>query len=76
MTGSTTPCRAEPGLQPLRPPRARYYSELASSAAIAAKRWEATARSRYPQFDKDVSHARGDTFDIAPPDPSLIASRP
>jgi len=67
MTGSTTPCRAEPGLQPLRPPRARYYSELASSAAIAAKRWEATARSRYPQFDKDVSHARGDTFDIALP---------
>jgi hypothetical protein len=66
MTGSTTLCIAEPGSQPLRSPKARCPSELSSSAALAAKRWQATHhRSPYPQIES--AEAKREAFETALP---------
>jgi hypothetical protein len=51
MTGSTAPCRAEPGLQPLLQPLARDYLEAARPAAIPGVRWDAIHRSTFPYIE-------------------------
>ena len=51
MTGSAAPCRAEPGLQPLRQPLARAYLEADRPAAIPGVRWDAIHRSTFPYIE-------------------------
>ena len=51
MTGSAAPCRAEPGLQPLRQPLAREYLEADRPAAIPGVRWDAIHRSTFPYIE-------------------------
>jgi TPR repeat protein len=51
MTGSTAPCPAESGLQPLRQPIAREYLEAARPAAIPGVRWDAIHRSTFPYIE-------------------------
>jgi hypothetical protein len=51
MIGSTAPCPAEPGLQPLRQPLARDYLEAARPAAIPGVRWDAIHRSTFPYIE-------------------------
>src|SRR4249919_1359781 len=51
MIGSTAPCPAEPGLQPLRQPLARDYLEAARPAAIPGVRWDAIHRSTFPDIE-------------------------
>ena len=51
MIGSTAPCPAEPGLQPLRQPLARDYLAAARPAAIPGVRWDAIHRSTFPYIE-------------------------
>ena len=51
MIGSTAPCPAEPGLQPLPQPLARDYLEAARPAAIPGVRWDAIHRSTFPYIE-------------------------
>jgi hypothetical protein len=64
MTGSTTPCIAEPGSQPLRLPNARCPSELPISA-LAAKRWQAIDHRLYPH--SAAAEAKHEAFETALP---------
>jgi hypothetical protein len=67
MIGSATPLDGEPGSQPLRPPSARRPAERLNSAAIAAKRWDPTARNPLPRIEADLSGARRGAFEIKLP---------
>ena len=51
MIGSTAPCPAEPGLQPLPQPLSRDYLEAARPAAIPGVRWDAIHRSTFPYIE-------------------------
>ena len=51
MIGSTAPCPAEPGLQPLPQPLACDYLEAAPPAAIPEVRWDAIHRSTFPYIE-------------------------
>jgi hypothetical protein len=51
MIGSTAPCPAEPGLQPLPQPLACDYLEAAPPAAIPGVRWDAIHRSTFPYIE-------------------------
>ncbi|MGH6825817.1 hypothetical protein [Methyloceanibacter sp.] len=51
MTGSTAPCPAEPGLQPLPQPVTRDYLEADRPAAIPGVRWDAIHRSTFPYIE-------------------------
>ena len=51
MIGSAAPCRAEPGLQPLRQLLARAYLEADRPAAIPGVRWDAIHRSTFPYIE-------------------------
>ena len=51
MIGSAAPCRAEPGLQPLRQLLPRAYLEADRPAAIPGVRWDAIHRSTFPYIE-------------------------
>ena len=51
MTCSAAPCRAEPGLQPLRQLLPRAYLEADRPAAIPGVRWDAIHRSTFPYIE-------------------------
>ena len=51
MIGSTAPCPAEPGLQPLRQLLPRAYLEADRPAAIPGVRWDAIHRSTFPYIE-------------------------
>lgn len=70
MTGSTTPCPAEPGLRPLLQPQARDYFMPASPAAIPGVGWDAIHRNAVPLNEQP--HPRHKAFPMTLPR-SLVA---
>jgi hypothetical protein len=65
MTGSTTPCPAEPGLRPLLQPHARDHFMPASPAAIPGVRWDAIHRNAFPLSERP--HPRHEAFPMTLP---------
>jgi TPR repeat protein len=55
MTGSTTPCAAELGSQPLPSPTARRLPPITSPSAVAAQRWQAIPRGTYPHIKTEMA---------------------
>jgi len=71
MTGSTSPCKAEPGLRPSCPPRA-HKPRLASLAAIPGVYWGASTNHPRPRIDDGTWSSLGEKLPLTPP-PSLLA---
>jgi hypothetical protein len=71
MTGSTSPCKAEPGLRPSCPPPA-HKPRLASLAAIPGVYWGASINRPHPRIDDGTWSSRGEKLSLTPP-PSLLA---
>lgn len=72
MTGSTSPCKAEPGLRPSCPPRT-HKPRLASLAAIPGVYWGASTNRPRPRIDDGYWSSRGEKLSLTPPPPSLLA---
>jgi len=71
MTGSTSPCKAEPGLRPSCPPPA-HKPRLASLAAIPGVYWGASTNRPRPRIEDGTWSSLGDKLPRTPP-PSLLA---
>jgi hypothetical protein len=73
MTGSTSPCKAEPGLRPSCPPPA-HKPGLASLAAIPGVYWGASTNRPRPRIEDGTCtwSSLGDKLPLTPP-PSLLA---
>jgi hypothetical protein len=71
MTGSTSPCKAEPGPRPECPPPA-HKPRLASLAAIPGVYWGASTNRPRPRIDDYTWSLRGEKLSLTPP-PSLLA---
>lgn len=72
MTGSTTPCRAEPGPRAWCPPQARSRPKLAGLAAVPAVQWDAIPRNPLPHIEQSCAATGRDALDLAN-SPSLVA---
>jgi len=71
MTGSTSPCKAEPGLRPSCSPPA-HKPRLASLAAIPGVYWGASTNRPRPRIDGGTWSSLGEKLPLTPP-PSLLA---